>query len=346
MNNGVEPGATLRDVAALAGVSLGSASHALRPGNQRVSEATRERVLRAVSQLGYEPTARGRRATRVLTVGAIMPDASNSFFSDVLRAAQSALSADGHRLVVASSGDDIDTEEDLVQYLAANIDGLLIAPAGAIGAATRHLAQRKPVVVVDRDGQAPDLPSVRMDNTESANRATRVLISGGYQSVALINGPLRVSTARDRLEGYASALRAAGLPVREEYIRSCEFTFEAGCEAMDDLLRESPPPASVFSSSAILTSGALHALRQQGLRWPDDVAVVGFGDAVWSSLVDPPLTVVEQPKADLGERSVDLLLARVRGSTAVEHLTLASNLVLRESHWPPRARQRRRRRAT
>jgi DNA-binding LacI/PurR family transcriptional regulator len=297
-----------------------------------VSDATRQRVLDAAAKLQYERSGPGRRPTRTLVIGAVVPDATNSFFADALRAVEGVLRRGGHQLLVASSGDDAAMEDKLVHLLAPKIDGLVLSPAGELGSATTDLAKRRPVVIMDRGG-APGVPSVVMDNRASAERATRVLLDSGHRQIALVNGPLRVGTARDRLAGYEAALALAGFEVAQPYVRSCEFTFEAGRQATTDLLRLPERPDAIFSSSAILTSGVLSALCEQDLHWPDDIAVVGFGDAVWASLVNPPLTVIEQPKAELGRRTAELVLAAVRGARSTEQLTLTSRLVLRESHW-------------
>ena len=327
---------TLRDVATLAGVSVGSVSYALRPGGRHVSGATRQRVLDAAAQLGYEPSGRGRRPTRSLVLAAIVPDATNSFFSDTLRSMEVALRSGGHHLVVASSGDDAAVEDELVRLIAPKIHGLVLAPAGELGPATLELAERRAVVVMDRGVTVPGVPSIILDNRASAERATRVLLDSGHRRIALVNGPLRVSTARERLAGYETALALAGMEIIEPYVRTCEFVVEAGRQVTTELLRLPERPDAIFSSSAILTSGVLSALREHGLRWPDDIAVVGLGDAVWASLVDPPLTVIEQPKAELGRRAAEMVLAAVRGARSAEQLTLASRLVLRESHWAGR----------
>lgn len=324
----------LRDVAARAGVSLASASYALGHGRRSVSEPLRARVALAARELGYEPGPRGRRRSRGLTIGAIVPDATNAFFSETLRAMEAALRRDGHVLLTASSADSPEIEEDLVRYLRGKVDGLVLAPAGAAGPTFREMAASgMPVVLMDRDGQCPEVASVSMDNLESARRAARVLAESGQSRIAVVNGPTRVTTARDRLDGYILALEEAGIPLRQEYLWKGEFSFAAGRQAVHELLALSERPGAIFSTSAILTSGVLFGLKEHGMRWPDDLAVVGFGDAVWASLVEPTVTVVEQPTAQMGETAVGLLLARTQPPASPQHVVLTSSLVLRESHW-------------
>lgn len=325
--------ASLRDVASLAGVSLATASYALKPGRRGVGERNRQRVLAAAEQLGYEAGPPGRRSKDRGVVAAVVPDPTNSFFSEALRALELTLREQGHRLVVASSADDPAQESAVVSFLASHVDGLVLSPSGPLGEDLRRLSTRLPTVVMDRDGDAPELSSVSMDNVDSARRATRVLTESGYTKIAMVNGPLRVSTTRDRVRGYLSAIEEAGLAVREEHMCSGEFLFDTGRQAVHALCNTDPRPDAIFSTSAILTSGVLFALREHGLRWPDEMAVVGFGDAVWASLVDPPVTVVEQPTTELGMTAARMIIAAMRRAGGVRHVVLASRLVLRDSHW-------------
>jgi len=174
---------------------------------------------------------------------------------------------------------------------------------------------------------------VVMDNYRSAFQAARLLIESGHRRVALVNGPEHVSTARDRLRGYRDALAFADAPRGDEYVRGGPFTVEHGRVATLDLLGLRRRPDAIFSSSAILTAGVVWALRQHGVRWPDDIGLVGFGDDTWASLVTPPLTVIEQPAQQLGEVAARLLLSADGGRAEAQQVVLDSTVVLRESHW-------------
>jgi LacI family transcriptional regulator len=294
----------------------------------------RAKVQRAADELGYELRPRGRRRTRPLYVGVIVPELSNAFFTAVTAALVEALAQQGHLCVISASGEDPELEDQLVSFLSRHVDGLVLAPSAQVGPATLALAkQGLPVVLVDRDGGAPQLPSVSMDNFDSAYRATMVLVESGFQRIAMVNGPQRVSTARDRTNGYLAALAAGGLAPSDERIWCGEFNVEDGRRAVDWLLQAPERPDAIFSSSAILTSGVLTGLRQHGLRWPDDVAVVGFGDAVYASLVEPGVTVVEMPTAVMGETAARILLNEAGARQEAPHVVLPSKLVLRDSHW-------------
>ena len=332
--------ASMRDVAKAAGVSLATVSYVVNRGPKPVAEETRHRVLAAMRRLGYKAAVRGRARIRPLTIGALVPDATNTFFSQALAGVESVLSGPGHVLMAASSNENAARElQALAAFTRARIDGLILTATGDVPAEVERLQSRgTPVVLMDREGGATGLSRVVMDNYSSAFQATRLLIESGHRRIALVNGPEHVSTARERLRGYQDALAAAELATDSSYIRLGPFTFEHGRQSTLDLLSLSRRPDAIFSSSVILTSGVLWALRARQLRWPDDIAIVGFGDAAWASLVTPTLTVVEQPARQLGEVAARLLLASSGGSERPQRLVLETHLTLRESHRGAAAR--------
>ena len=218
----------------------------------------------------------------------------------------------------------------------ARVDALVLTPTAGVPAQVERLAAGGlPVVLMDREGGSTALDRVVMDNYRCAFQATRLLIESGHRRIALVNGPSHVSTAAERLRGYGDALAFAGLPVVDEYVRAGPFSHEHGRQATLDLLALDTPPEAVFTSSVILTSGVLHALRERRLRWPDDIAIVGFGDAAWVPVVTPPLTVIEQPAQQLGEVAARLLLAHGGRERVGQRVVLDARLILRESHWRP-----------
>lgn len=323
----------MREVASRAGVSVATVFYVLNQGPRPVSPPVRDRVLAAVEELGYVRPRRTRK--RSLTVGVIVPDVTNSFFSQALAGVESVLRKAGHVMLAGSSGENAEAEANLIErLLRRGVDGLILTPGGRIPAEVEGRAERGlKVVVMDRDGGSQAISSVAMDNYGSAFSAVRLLIETGHRRIALVNGPESVSTARDRRRGYEDALAFGHLRVEPAYVRSGPFRFEHGREATLSLLSHEPPPAAIFSSSAILTPGVLAALRERRLSWPADVAVVGFGDAVWAQLVTPALTVVEQPVFELGRRAAQMLLSQSGRQPSEQHVVLQSRLVLRDSHW-------------
>jgi LacI family transcriptional regulator len=200
----------------------------------------------------------------------------------------------------------------------------------------RRMVERGlPVTILDRCPPTEHLNCVVMDIYESSFDATRLLIEHGHRRIALINGPDGMHTSLERRRGYVDALRLAGVEYRPEYEHCGPWTYEHGHEAMAHLTALPDAPRACFISSPMLTLGALLALRERHLAWPDDIALVGYGDPAWASVVQPPLTVVEQPVDRMGEAAANLLFASIRHSkpTTGQKVTLRSQIVLRQSHW-------------
>lgn len=328
---------SLRDVARRAGVSLATASYVLNSGPRPVSEELRHRVLAAVRELSYEPPFRERRRTRPLSIALVVPDAAHPFFAGTIQGIDDVVCPDGHLLFVTSSREDPARERQLISaFLQRRIDGLILTPCREVSPFIEQLSQRGvAVVIMDREGLSPTLNRVTINNYASAFQGVRLLWESGHTRIALVNGPDEIDTYRERLRGYTDALIFAGLAQDAELVRRGPQTFDHGLQATRTLLGLAEPPSAIFSSSAVLTSGVLSGLRERRLRVPEDLALVGFGDPVWASLVTPPLTVIEQPTVRLGEAAARLLLATIgkEQSPTGQRVVLETRLVLRESHW-------------
>src|SRR5579859_2529961 len=324
--------ATMRAVARRARVSLATVSYVINEGPRPVSDDLRDRVLAAMEELGYQRTRRGRRRTRPLVIGLMVPDANNLFFARAIASIELRLRSLGHLLMTASSNGDPDHERELLATFARHrVDALIVSPGGAVPAELEAFARRRPVVLIDWDGGESSLYRVVMDNQSITFLATRLLIESGHRRIALLNGPSTSSAAPERLRGYRDALAAAGLSGYES-VREGPFKYQVGRKSTLELLAEPEPPEAILAASVLLTFGALRALRELRLRIPEDVALIGFGDETWASIVVPPLTVIEQPVEEMGERAVNLLLAPGSMRTSGQRIELESRLVLRESH--------------
>ena len=325
--------ATMRQVALRASVSLATVSYVLNNGPKPVSQELRERVTSAMHELGYERARRGRSRRHPLTIGVLVPDMTNLFFSRAIGAIGSTLQAGGHLVMASSSNGDPAREAELLsEFARLQVDGLLISPTGS---RTDRLEQLGiPVVLLDWDREGSRMNRVALDNYASAYQASRLLIESGHRRIALVSGPPEASSAQERLGGYRAALSAAGLGHLEE-VRTGPFTHSQGRAAALDLLAMHQPPEAIFSGGVLLTLGVLQALRERRMRWPDDIAIIGYGDARWAAVVAPPLTAIEQPVEQLGETAVRLLLATIERGATAQHAVLESRLVVRESHWRP-----------
>lgn len=307
--------ATMKDVARLAGVSTSTVSHVIN-NNRFVSEAVREKVTSAVSQLNYAPSALARslKLNQTRTIGMLLTASSNPFYSEVVRGVERSCYERGYSLVLCNTeGDEDRMNRSLETLLQKRVDGLLIMCTES------HLPSAELL------NRYPSIPSVMMDwapfegssdiiqdnSLLGGEMATRHLIARGYTRIACIAGPQDKTPARLRLEGYRQAMASAGLPVPEGYIVRSDFEFQGGFNAMNTLLSLNPLPQAVFTCNDAMAVGVYHALYQAGMSIPGDMAVMGYDDIELARYMTPPLSTIHQPKDELGELAIDTLLHRL-----------------------------------
>lgn len=338
---------TIRDVAARAGVSHQTVSRVIN-GNGLVAAGTRERVLQAIQELEYVPSAlaRGLSSDRTHTLGMVGADVSDYFFAQAVAGAEAEARKHGLFLVIGSLEPAADGDERgyLRLMLERRVDGLVLARPvldPGMGALLASLAERLPLVVIAARLHLPGVDTVEVDNRQGGLDATRFLIEQGHRGIATITGPLAWPHARDRLASYRVALRRAGLKADPALVARCrDWGLESGRKAAAHLLETGQPFTAIFAHSDLLALGAITELRARGLRVPEDVAVVGYDDIPVASFVDPPLTTIRQPMRQVGARAVEILLdkiAAVRSHVASRpgrHL-LRAELVVRKSAAPP-----------
>jgi LacI family transcriptional regulator len=333
--------ATLRDVAALAGVSLKTASRVVN-GEAGVSPGLVVRVEDAARLLRYRPDqgARALRRTdrRTATIGLLLEDVENPYSAALHRAVEDAARARGVAVLAASVDETPERERELVAAFASRrVDGLIIMPASPD---QTHLeAERRagiPVVFVDRSPPAFEADSVVADNADGAAVATRHLLGAGHGGVAFLGGRLAAATTHERHAGYLSALAQAGVDVLARHVLTDLPTIDDAEDAASALLTAPDAPTALFTAQNLVTIGAIRALRRLGRH--REVAVVGFDDFVLADLLDPAVTVVAQDPHGTGRRAAELLFRRVDGETGpYVHEVLPTRLIARGSgEIPPR----------
>ncbi len=321
----LRPGrATMRDVAALAGVSLKTVSRVVNR-EDGVSQDLRDKVVRAAGRLDYRHnlTASNLRRShgRTGVIGALLQDVSNSFSSSLLRTLEDATRSRNGVVLAASLDEETDRERVLVADLVSRrVDGLILMPATRDHA---HLASDiragLPMVFVDRTPRGVEADSVVVDNRRGARDATRHLLRHGHRRIALLADLVTIETASERLKGYESALRSAGIKPDPSIVATGLRTSEAGQEALTRMFDSSRPPTAVFACRNTLSAGAVRVLRRLGLS--HQVALVGFDDFPLADLVEPPLTVMRQDVGSLGRQAADRLFARIDGDISpVQHV--------------------------
>jgi LacI family transcriptional regulator len=330
--------ASIKQVAARAGVSVASVSRVLNH-SKPVADETRDRVLAAVRDLNYsiDQRARGLRRQKSGTLGLVVSDVGNPFFSRVIRSIEAVTYESGHSLFLCNSDEDPERERFHMQVMEAQrIDGVIVLPVTNSGRALLPLLDHDiPVVCLDRGVDDVDLDTVLVDNVTGAALAVAHLIALGRRRIGIIGG--RASTPGfERLAGYRQALAAAGIAQDPDLVRHGDFKEEGGCAEALALLNLPEPPTAIFAINHPMTLGALTAIRARGLRVPTDVSVVGFDDTPWAALLDPPLTTIAQPTDELGTAAARLLLERVDRHYAgpARRIVLPPRLVVRASTGP------------
>ena len=320
-------------VAELAGVSTATVSRVLNK-SKPVSEDNRLRVESAVAQLGYRANAFGRflrkAESRLLLV--LVPDFSNPYYAEILRGVESVTRTRGYNILLADSPDtwaqDSHTLESLYNRMTEGVISLAhIHERADLVALVRGL----PWVSCSEFMPGSGVPYVSVDHRQAAIDAVQYLLNRGHRRIALISANEDYLWARQRREGYETALKRAGLKVEPTLIRTVSDTrYETGSAAAGGLLSLQMPPTAVFAVSDTLAIGAIKAFRRAGLSLPKEIAVVGFDNIPIAEIFDPGLTTIGQPMKELGAVATEMLLERIAGGQPVSR-TLSHTLILRES---------------
>jgi len=307
--------ATVADVAKGAGVSVATAARVL-SGTGYAAEETRRLVLEAARELGYVPNqiARSLRTSQTRTIGLLIGDVENTFYSVIAKYVESVAKGAGYHVVLCNSDDDPANERDYLRLLEGmRVDALIVTPTAKN---RRHLARltEKNVVIVQIDRRVDGLEAdaILVDNEAGAAGAVGHLVEAGHSRIAILTGELDVFTASQRLAGYRRAMREHGLAMRESLIKSGSFHREHAIEDATELITARPAPTAIFAANNILAEATLIALEQRGLRVPRDVSVVAFDDVPWMGMVEPPVTTVRQPVADMARSAAELAVRRLR----------------------------------
>ena len=331
---------TITDVAARAGVSVGTASKALN-GRGQLREETRDRVLAAAARLGFQPNAlaRGLLSGRSFTVGLITTDSFGRFSIPVMLGAEDALGAGQISIFMCDGrGDPIREQHYLRTLLGRRVDGIIVTgrrvdPRPPIGADLPV-----PVVYAMTQSADPDAPSIVPDDAEGGRLAVRHLLATGRTRVGHITGPERFLAARLRAEGAVEALAAAGLTLAGPGALNGGWSEEWGRQAAHILLRSAPDTDAIFCGSDQIARGVADSLREAGKRVPEDIALVGFDNwEVMAAACRPPLTTVDSNLHEVGRRAAEELLASMDGRPSPGLHTLPCRLVVRESTAPSTA---------
>jgi LacI family transcriptional regulator len=338
--HGEEPRITITRIAREAGVSVPTVSRVLN-GRADVAPGTRERIEELLRRHGYQRRA-GRTRGSAGLIDLVFNDLDSPWAVEIIRGVEDVAHGAGVGTVVSAiHRRSASTRQWMRNLQARATDGVILVASDVQSPLYADLRRLNiPTVVVDPAGvPAHDVPTVGAANWSGGLAATEYLLSLGHRRIGFIAGPRQLLCSRTRLDGYRSALEAAGIPVADELIRPGDFYHESGFTCGAELLGLDSPPTAVFAASDQMAFGVYEAVRQRGLRVPDDMSIVGFDDlpeARWSS---PPLTTVRQPLSEMGMLAARTVLRLAQGEqTESLRLELATQLVLRDSTAPVRER--------
>ncbi len=326
------------DVAGRAGVSIGTVSNVLNHP-ERVAPATRDRVLRAIAELGFvrNEAARQLRAGHSRTVGLVVLDVGNPFFTDLAAGVEKTADQYGLSLVLCNSGDDAEREEHHLSLLQEQrAFGILITPVARTTPAVDVIRRRgTPVVLVDHGSSARQC-SVSVNDQLGGEFAMAHLLAQGHKRIAFVGGPLSIKQVSERLAGARLALRAAGSRPGALTVMETRALNVAAGRQTGDLIAELPArsrPTAVFCANDLLALGVLQTMTRRGLLVPADLAIVGYDDIDFASAAAVPLTSVRQPSAQLGQAAMELLIDEAQASQSHQHrqVVFEPELVVRES---------------
>lgn len=327
--------ATIQDVAQMAGVSTATVSRVL-SGYVHVSPSVRDRVTGAVASLGYQPNyaAKSLRTLKTSRLIVTVPDITNSFFSSIIRGAEEAAHAAGYAVLLGDTGTNADSEEAYAAMLKRREADGLIFLGQALPPSLESLVVQPgaPIVNGCEFSDALSVSSVHIDNHAAAAQAIDHLYGLGHRTICVITGELHRPISRDRLAGARAAAVRHGIALQ---VQTGDFSIESGMAATAQVLNGERPTA-IFCFSDAMAIGALQAVREAGLRCPQDISVMGFDDIRMARFTFPALTTVRQPMHDIGRETVELLIGIIEGRvTQRVKLTLPHELIVRDSTAPP-----------
>ncbi|NMC86743.1 MAG: LacI family transcriptional regulator [Anaerolineaceae bacterium] len=327
---------TLEDIAEKSGVSRSTVSRVIN-GDEKVKSETRERVMKVIQEYNFQPNlaARGLAARRTNIIGLVTPAGVSELFTDpyfpqLIRGVTAACNAQQYSVMLWLA--DLEFERRTINQILHNglLDGVVVSSMVMDDPIVQSLYQSKmPFVLVGRHPKL-DVNYIDVDNTQGGMDATLHLLKQNHHRVATITGPLNMVGGFDRYQGYQKALQSRQIPLEEALVVEGSFTEESGYQGMKKLLEQHPD--AVFAASDMMAMGAIRAIREAGLRIPEDVAVVGFDDLPAASQVMPPLTSIRQPVVRMGSLAADMLIDLIHHPREqTQHLLLATELIVRST---------------
>ena len=305
---------TIYDVAKRAGVSTYTVSSVINR-SAYVSPELTKRVMKAVRDLDYTPNAlaRGLQTRSTRTMAMLIPDIGSPFYARVVRGVEDRLKKAGYSLLLGNTYNDPEEQSRYLRiFRSQQADGFLLFMAAGDETELEKLVRgRKPVVFVGRAPRSFEADTVSADNVTGTRLAIDFLLDKGHERIALVTGQLSLSTSVDRVEGWKKSLRKRKLPAPSDLVLEGDWTAASAHRLTGQVLAREPRPSALFAANFLMMTGALRAIKEAGLRCPEDVQVVSSDDSEWLDVFAPPITTVVQKSYDMGQQAAELLLKRI-----------------------------------
>lgn len=332
MNSEHQKKATIKDIAREANVAISTVSYVLNH-IKPVKPETNKRIMEAIEKLNYQPrqVARSLKTRQSMTIGVIVPEISNFFFTEIIRGLEDIAYKNNYSIILCNTNEDVEKEK---KYLAAlmgkDIDGLVFISTGQ----NEHILDNYkdvPIVVVDRKlGESVSM--ILVDNIQGGYLATKFLLDKKGYPIYYLSGSLSISTYFDRMTGYLNALKEEKLEPNDSFIHQCELNIKSGYATMKQIIKSGQVIKSVFAANDILALGAMKAMIESGLTVGEEVLLIGYDDIETASMVTPALTTISQPKYEMGVSASKLLLEQISDKTTLtKKIIFTPELIVRDT---------------
>ncbi|MFF2479405.1 LacI family DNA-binding transcriptional regulator [Paenibacillus sp. NPDC058071] len=325
---------TIYDVAKEAGVSIATVSNAIN-GKGKVSKKRRDEILKVMERLNYQPSviASALMGKKTYTIGLLIPDVSNPFFSEIARSVEDLAHSEGYSVIVCSTDNRDERVEKYIRLLEQkNVDGILIGTGMENGDILSQLAEKSlPIVMIAREASSIGVHSVVTDDFRGGALAAKHLLEKGHVRMAVLAENMKVTSSLERVRGFRFGLFEAGITLSEDSILSCESSIKDGKRAAAALLKFDQRPTALFCCNDMLAIGALQAAKEARLRVPDQMSVIGFDDTILSTVTNPTLTTIAQPIDQMVKLAFGLLIGQSEPDEIKQRIVMQPEMVVRES---------------
>ncbi|PJC88076.1 transcriptional repressor PurR [Vibrio sp. HA2012] len=328
--------ATIKDVARLAGVSTTTVSHVINK-TRFVAESTQDKVMAAVKELNYAPSAvaRSLKCNTTRTIGMLVTQSTNPFFAEVVDGVESYCYRQGYTLILCNTGGIYEKQRDYIRMLAEKrVDGMLVMCSDLTCELQEMLDSHPniPKVIMDWGPESSASDKIIDNSEEGGYLATKYLIENGHKNIYCLSGQLAKAICKERILGYKRALSDAGMPFDESKIIEGNFECDTAVEAADTILALDDKPTAVFCFNDTMALGLMSRLQQKGMRVPDDISVIGYDNIDLAGYFSPPLTTIHQPKRRVGKTAFEILLERIKNKEHERHVfEMQPEIVIRDS---------------